>query len=37
MVNYNPDCPKQRGFWYDAIVTRKEDNGKKIFCKLLLG
>ena len=23
MVNYNPDHPRQRGFWYDGIVTRK--------------
>jgi len=23
MVNYNPDAPKERGFWYDAIISRK--------------
>ena len=23
MVNYNPDHPRQRGFWYDATITRK--------------
>ena len=23
MVNYNPDHPTQRGYWYDAEVTRK--------------
>ena len=37
MVNYNPDCPQQRGFWYEAIVTRKLERERKVFCKLLLG
>ena len=23
MVNYNPDEPKERGFWYDVVVTAK--------------
>ncbi len=23
MVNYNPDAPRLRGFWYDGVVTRK--------------
>ena len=23
MVNYNPDEPKERGFWYDVQVTAK--------------
>lgn len=23
MVNYNPDAPKERGFWYDGVLTRK--------------
>ena len=23
MVNYNSDVPKERGFWYDGIITRK--------------
>lgn len=23
MVNYNSDSPKERGYWYDAIITRK--------------
>ena len=23
MVNYNPDHPRQRGYWYDAEITRK--------------
>ena len=22
MVNYNPDAPKERGFWYDAVISR---------------
>ena len=37
MVNYNPDQPKQRGFWYDAIITRKNDHRREIFAKLVLG
>ena len=23
MVNYNFDCPKERGFWYDGAITKK--------------
>ena len=23
MVNYNPDHPRQRGYWYDGTITRK--------------
>lgn len=37
MVNYNPDHPRQRGFWYDATITRKVDDPKKLYCKLMLG
>ena len=37
MVNYNPDAPKERGFWYDAEITRKVDKKKEIYCKLILG
>lgn len=37
MVNYNPDQPKQRGFWYDAVITRKSDHRREIFAKLVLG
>ncbi len=37
MANYNSDRPKERGFWYDAIITRKDDNRKEIFGKLILG
>lgn len=25
MVNYNPDLPKDRGFWYDAEILRKRE------------
>eukprot|EP00069_Balaena_mysticetus_P010792 bmy_06945T0 len=25
MVNYNPDNPKDRGFWYDAEILRKRE------------
>ena len=39
MVNHNFDHPKERGFWYDAEVARKEDarREKKLFCKIRLG
>ena len=37
MVNYNPDQPKERGFWYDAIITRKNNDRREIFAKLVLG
>ena len=23
MVNFNPDHPRSRGYWYDGLVTRK--------------
>ena len=23
MVNYNPDHPRLRGYWYDGTITRK--------------
>ena len=36
MVNYNPDHPKQRGFWYDAVITRKNKKKFEIFAKLVL-
>lgn len=25
MVNYNADNPKDRGFWYDAVIQRKRE------------
>nr|XP_014342612.1 PREDICTED: E3 ubiquitin-protein ligase UHRF1 [Latimeria chalumnae] len=39
MVNYNPDEPKERGFWYDAEVLRKRETRtvKEIYSKILLG
>ena len=37
MVNYNSDRPKERGFWYDAIITRKDDKKKEVYGKLVLG
>lgn len=36
MVNYNPDVPKERGFWYDAEITRKVDKKRELYCKLIL-
>ena len=37
MVNYNSDHPKERGFWYDAIITRKNDKKMELYGKLVLG
>lgn len=37
MVNYNSDRPRERGFWYDAIITRKEDETREVYGKLVLG
>ncbi len=37
MVNHNPDHPKERGFWYDALITRKDQAKRDIFGKLMLG
>ncbi|XP_019849105.1 PREDICTED: E3 ubiquitin-protein ligase UHRF1 [Amphimedon queenslandica] len=37
MVNYNPDHPTQRGYWYDAEITRKVCDTKKLYVKLCLG
>lgn len=39
MVNYNPDEPKERGYWYDAQIQRKRETRtqKEIFGKILLG
>lgn len=37
MVNYNLDLPKERGFWYDAIITRKSDRKMELYGKLVLG
>uniref|UniRef100_A0A663MYX2 E3 ubiquitin-protein ligase UHRF n=1 Tax=Athene cunicularia TaxID=194338 RepID=A0A663MYX2_ATHCN len=39
MVNYNPDEPKERGFWYDAEILQKRETKmiKEINAKILLG
>lgn len=39
MANYNPDHPKERGFWYDVTVTRKAETrkGNFLYGKLILG
>ncbi|XP_036410490.1 E3 ubiquitin-protein ligase UHRF1-like [Megalops cyprinoides] len=39
MVNYNPDEPKERGFWYDAQIQRKREtrSAHEIYAKILLG
>ncbi|XP_036378157.1 E3 ubiquitin-protein ligase UHRF1 [Megalops cyprinoides] len=39
MVNYNPDEPKERGYWYDAQIQRKRETRTQheIYAKILLG
>ncbi|XP_021356809.1 E3 ubiquitin-protein ligase UHRF1-like [Mizuhopecten yessoensis] len=39
MINYNVDDPDQRGFWYDAIVTKKQDTRtiKKLLATVFIG
>lgn len=39
MVNYNPDEPKERGYWYDARIQRKRETRtqKEVYGKILLG
>ncbi|XP_074834746.1 E3 ubiquitin-protein ligase UHRF1 isoform X1 [Carettochelys insculpta] len=39
MVNYNPDEPKERGFWYDAEILQKRETrmNKEMHAKILLG
>nr|6B9M_A Chain A, E3 ubiquitin-protein ligase UHRF1 [Danio rerio]6B9M_B Chain B, E3 ubiquitin-protein ligase UHRF1 [Danio rerio]6B9M_C Chain C, E3 ubiquitin-protein ligase UHRF1 [Danio rerio] len=39
MVNYNPDDPKERGYWYDAEIQRKRETRtqREVFGKILLG
>ncbi|NWQ62009.1 UHRF1 ligase, partial [Neopipo cinnamomea] len=39
MVNYNPDEPKERGFWYDAEILQKRETKmtREINAKILLG
>ncbi|KAF7663568.1 hypothetical protein LDENG_00206770 [Lucifuga dentata] len=39
MVNYNPDEPKDRGYWYDAEIQRKRETRtlREIHAKIILG
>ncbi|NXS53377.1 UHRF1 ligase, partial [Brachypteracias leptosomus] len=39
MVNYNPDEPKERGFWYDAEILQKRETKmtREINARILLG
>ena len=39
MANYNVDDPEQRGFWYDCIVTKKQDTRtiKDLFATVFIG
>ncbi|KAM4027113.1 E3 ubiquitin-protein ligase UHRF1-like [Anomaloglossus baeobatrachus] len=39
MLNYNPDDPKERGYWYDAEILRKRETRtvKELYAKVLLG
>ncbi|XP_066503598.1 E3 ubiquitin-protein ligase UHRF1 isoform X2 [Hoplias malabaricus] len=39
MVNYNPDDPKERGYWYDAQIQRKREarTQREIYGRILLG
>ncbi|XP_076819888.1 E3 ubiquitin-protein ligase UHRF1-like [Clavelina lepadiformis] len=39
MVNYNLDCPNQRGFWYDCIVLNKKSRRtvRELTVELILG
>uniref|UniRef100_G1PAY9 E3 ubiquitin-protein ligase UHRF n=1 Tax=Myotis lucifugus TaxID=59463 RepID=G1PAY9_MYOLU len=39
MLNYNPDSPKERGFWYDAVITRKNQTrtSRELYANVRLG
>lgn len=39
MVNYNPDDPKERGYWYDAEIQRKRETRtiREVYAKIILG
>ncbi|XP_069815523.1 E3 ubiquitin-protein ligase UHRF1-like [Dendropsophus ebraccatus] len=39
MLNYNPDEPKEKGYWYDAEILRKRETRtvKELYAKVLLG
>lgn len=39
MVNYNPDDPKERGYWYDAEIQKRRETRtvREVYAKILLG
>ncbi|XP_062967736.1 E3 ubiquitin-protein ligase UHRF1 [Cynocephalus volans] len=39
MLNYNPDNPKERGFWYDAEISRKRETrtARELYANVMLG
>ncbi|XP_037679986.1 E3 ubiquitin-protein ligase UHRF1 [Choloepus didactylus] len=39
MLNYNPDNPKERGFWYDAEILRKRETrtSRELYVNVMLG
>ncbi|XP_040146581.1 E3 ubiquitin-protein ligase UHRF1 isoform X1 [Ictidomys tridecemlineatus] len=39
MLNYNPDYPKERGFWYDAEITRKRETrtARELYANVKIG
>ncbi|XP_077346932.1 E3 ubiquitin-protein ligase UHRF1-like [Lithobates pipiens] len=39
MVNYNPDEPKEKGYWYDAEIQRKRETRtvREVYAKVQLG
>uniref|UniRef100_A0AAQ5XAK5 E3 ubiquitin-protein ligase UHRF n=1 Tax=Amphiprion ocellaris TaxID=80972 RepID=A0AAQ5XAK5_AMPOC len=39
MLNYNPDEPKDRGYWYDAEIQKKRETRtlREIYAKIILG
>ncbi|XP_076009168.1 E3 ubiquitin-protein ligase UHRF1 [Genypterus blacodes] len=39
MVNFSPDEPKERGYWYDAEIQKKRETRtvREIYAKILLG
>uniref|UniRef100_A0A8C5DBT4 E3 ubiquitin-protein ligase UHRF n=1 Tax=Gouania willdenowi TaxID=441366 RepID=A0A8C5DBT4_GOUWI len=39
MVNYNPDDPKERGYWYDAEIQKRRETRtqREIHAKIILG
>uniref|UniRef100_A0A8C9KKD4 RING-type E3 ubiquitin transferase n=1 Tax=Panthera tigris altaica TaxID=74533 RepID=A0A8C9KKD4_PANTA len=39
MLNYNPDNPKERGFWYDAEILRKRETrtARELYANVRLG